>query len=87
MPCYEAPTPTLVTVMTTDLRSIPAFSPLDDATVGTVVDAMAPLVGMVVDLTWREAVIGHLRATAEAARLVADFPLDDELEPAPVFRA
>lgn len=37
--------------------------------------------------SWRPAALAHMRATAEAARLVLSFALDDEAEPAPVFRA
>ena len=52
-----------------------------------VVDAMAPALGLTVDPAWRGEVIAHWLATARAARLVLAFPLEDELEPAPVFRA
>jgi hypothetical protein len=60
---------------------------LDDETAGRVVDALAPMLGLPVDPAWRAAVIANLKATANAARLVEDFSLPDELEPAPVFRA
>jgi hypothetical protein len=52
-----------------------------------VVDAMGPALGLSVDPAWRGDVIAHWLAAARAARLVLAFPLDDELEPAPVFRA
>jgi 1-carboxybiuret hydrolase subunit AtzG-like protein len=52
-----------------------------------VLDAMAPALGLEVDPGWRAGVIAHWQATARAARLVLAFPLDDEVEPAPVFRA
>ena len=61
--------------------------PLDDETARAIVDAMAPMLGIAVDPAWREAVVTSFQATANAARLVLDFPLEDELEPAPVFRA
>ena len=61
--------------------------PLDDRTAEVIVDAMAPLIGLSIEPAWRAAVAGNLNAVAAAARLVLEFPLDDELEPAPVFRA
>ncbi len=70
--------------------SFPAPSPalpLDDESAGAVVDAMMPLVGIAMAPEWRETVIASVKATAAAARLVLDFPLDDTVEPAPVFRA
>ena len=51
------------------------------------VDANAPILGVAIDPAWRDAVAANLEATAHAARLVFDFELPDELEPAPVFRA
>ena len=42
---------------------------------------------LAIEPAWRGDVIAHLKATAAAARLVLAFPLPDELEPAPVFRA
>ena len=68
-------------------RRAPASPPLDEHAAGRIVDAVAPMIGIAVDPEWRAGVVGHLRATVDAARLVADFPLEDELEPAPVFRA
>lgn len=60
--------------------------PLTDEAAGAVVDAMVPLLGIPMDPEWRAAVVANVKATAAAARLVLDFPLDDEVEPAPVFR-
>ena len=61
--------------------------PLDDRTVGAFVDAAAPILGLAIDPAWRDGVIGNLKAVASAAGLVLAFPLEDELEPAPVFGA
>ena len=66
---------------------MPPLPPLDDIEAGAIVDAMAPMLGIAVDPAWRGAVVANLKATAAAARLVLEFRLDDELEPAPVFRA
>jgi len=48
-------------------------------------DAAIAMLGLVVAPEWRAEVLAHMKVTAEAARLVLDFALDDELEPAPVF--
>lgn len=61
--------------------------PLDDNAARAVVDNVAPMLGIVVDPDWRDVVVTSLTAIAGAARLVLDFPLEDELEPSPVFRA
>jgi hypothetical protein len=43
----------------------------------------------VLDLTilpeWQPTVVQHLATTAAAAELILSFPLDDHVEPAPVF--
>lgn len=52
-----------------------------------IIDAVAPLLGLAIEPEWRDAVIANLAATARAAELVLALPLDDEVEPAPVFRA
>ena len=63
----------------------PTLPPNDEAA-GRVVDAMVPLLGIPMRPEWRAAVVANVRATAAAASLVLDFPLDDDVEPAPVFR-
>jgi hypothetical protein len=65
----------------------PPTPPLDAETARAIVDATAPMLGIAIDPAWREAVVSSFQATANAARLVLDFPLEDELEPAPVFSA
>lgn len=62
-------------------------SPFDADQAGAVVDATAPMLKIAIDPVWRDSVVTHLVATANAARLVLEFPLEDELDPAPVFRA
>jgi len=61
--------------------------PVDDIALEAHIDAAPALVGLSIDPAYRDGVKTHLRATANAARLVLAFPLDDEAEPAPVFRA
>jgi hypothetical protein len=50
-------------------------------------DANAALLGIDVAPEWRDSVRLHLRFTRDRARSVLDFPLPDEADPAPVFRA
>ncbi len=59
----------------------------DDTLHGRCVDAAADLFGVAVDPSWRPAVLANFATLAAAAKLVTDFPLDDEAEPAPVFSA
>ena len=61
--------------------------PLDDAGAEAIIDAMAPLLGLAIEPAWRGAVAANLKVVSNAARLVLEFPLEDELEPAPVFLA
>lgn len=65
--------------------TFPASS--DDEMIAAVVDAAAPLLSLQIDPGWRDTIAANLQATLNAARLVLEFPLDDELEPAAVFRA
>lgn len=50
------------------------------------VDAAAALIWLPLDPAHRPGVILNLERIAEMARLVMEFPLGDEAEPAPVFR-
>ena len=50
-------------------------------------DTVAPALGLVIEPDWRPAVRQQLVAAAEAAGLVLDFPLSDQVESAPVFEA
>lgn len=63
-----------------------APSPDDDA-FGTAVDAMLPVLGLSMEPEWRPQVVANLMAVSNAARLFLEFPLPDELEPAPRFEA
>ena len=48
-------------------------------------DHMAKVMELSVLPEWRATVVAHLIATAAAAERVMSFPLDDYVEPAPVF--
>jgi len=49
-------------------------------------DATTAALGLVVEPEWREAVLLHMRVIGAAAQLLLEFPLDDEIEAAPIFR-
>ncbi len=65
----------------TDAAGDPSFDP------EAVIDAVAPLLGLTVDPADRPAVAFNLEVSARFARVVLAAVLDDEAEPAPVFRA
>jgi hypothetical protein len=50
-----------------------------------ILSALLPATGIPMDPAWREAVATNLRVAAGIARALQDFPLPDEVEPAPVF--
>ena len=66
------------------LTSAPA---LDPASLKLQVDAAIASAGLTIDPQWRAGIDAHYEAIAKAAALVMEFPLDDELDPAPVFSA
>lgn len=54
---------------------------------GKHVDHMAEVMGLTIAPEWRQSVVDNMAATAAVAELVLAFPLDDHVEPAPVFEA
>jgi hypothetical protein len=60
----------------------PARDPLDDF-----IAAGARAMELKIDKAWLPAVRGHLAVTLGMGALVASFPLADDAEPAPVFKA
>jgi hypothetical protein len=59
-----------------------APEPLDDY-----IDAVASALGLPIEESWRPAVRANLAVTLKMARVVDEFPLPDEIEPASVFAA
>jgi 1-carboxybiuret hydrolase subunit AtzG-like protein len=59
-----------------------AADPLDDY-----IDAVSKALGLPVDETWRPAVKANLEVSLRLTRLVDEFTLPDETEPASVFAA
>jgi hypothetical protein len=51
------------------------------------VDAVSKALGLSIDDAWKPAVRANLEASLRIARLVDEFPLPDETEPASVFAA
>lgn len=49
------------------------------------VDAIASIIDLPIDPSYRPGVIANLERTEAIAQLVMDFPLPDDLEPAPIF--
>ena len=56
--------------------------PLDDY-----IDAVAKALALPIDDSWKPAVRANLEVSLRLARLVDEFPLPDETEPASVFKA
>ena len=50
------------------------------------VDAAAALIGLPIDPAHRPGVVLNLERIAQMAALVMDFPLPDEIEPAPIYQ-
>src|ERR1700687_3915516 len=67
--------------MPTDERTM-AADPLDDY-----IDAVAKALALPVDDAWKPAVRANLEVSLRLARLVDEFALPDETEPASVFAA
>jgi hypothetical protein len=60
---------------------------LDHASLKLQLDAAIASAGLTIPPEWRESIDAHFEAIAKAAAFVMEFPLDDELDPAPVFSA
>jgi len=59
-----------------------SHDPLDD-----LIDAAAAALALPLEPAWKPAVRRHLEVTFRLAKLVEEFELPDDAEPAPVFRA
>jgi len=59
----------------------------EDAALDAWLDASATVLGLTVPPAWRDSVRLHLGVTRDLAQRVMAFPLPDESDPAPVFRA
>ena len=68
--------------MAADPTADPTANPLDDY-----IDAVASALALPVEDAWRPAVRANLEVSLRLARLVDEFPLPDETEPACVYTA
>jgi Protein of unknown function (DUF4089) len=59
-----------------------AADPLDDY-----IEVVSKALGLAIDEAWKPAVRANLEVSMRLARLVDEFPLSDEAEPASVFAA
>lgn len=60
---------------------------IDDRALDALIDAAAPILGLKLDVAWRDAVRTHLGLSLRHGLAVAEFALPDEIDPAPVYRA
>lgn len=51
------------------------------------IDAVADALALPIEATWKPAVRANLDVTLKMARLVQEFPLPDEIEPASIYEA
>ena len=51
------------------------------------IDAVSASLGLDIDETWKPAVRANLEVTLRLAKLVDEFPLPDEIEPAEIYEA
>lgn len=56
--------------------------PLDDY-----IDAVAKALGLPVEAAWKPAVRANLDVSLRMARMIQEFPLPDEIEPASIYEA
>ena len=61
---------------------MPSSDPTDDF-----IEAAASALGIPLDPAWKPAIRGNLEVSLKLARLVDEFPLPDDAEPAPVYKA
>jgi hypothetical protein len=59
--------------------------PATDDGLNAMLDATAGLLGLAIAPAWRGEVLAHMKVIANSAQLLAEFPLDEETVPAPVF--
>jgi hypothetical protein len=65
----------------------PRAAPRTPDALDAFIDAAGRALALPVEPGWRGAIRANLDATLRLAALYADFPLPDDAEPAPVFRA
>ena len=61
---------------------MPSNDPTDDF-----IEAAANALGIPLDPAWKPAIRGNLEVSLKLARMVDEFPLPDDAEPAPIYKA
>ena len=61
---------------------MPSHDPTDDF-----IEAAAITLAVPLDPAWKPAIRANFEVTLKLARLVEEFPLPDDFEPAPVYKA
>jgi hypothetical protein len=59
----------------------------DNDTLDKLIDASAAALGLPIEPEWKPGIRANLQVTLRLARMVGEFALPDEAEPAPVFEA
>jgi hypothetical protein len=72
----------MATALASGMHRMPSPASLDDY-----IAAAARVLGLSIDPAWQPAVRANLELTLRLAALVAEFPLPDEADAAPVFEA
>jgi hypothetical protein len=60
---------------------------ISSETLDELIDASAAALALPIAAEWKPAIKGNLEVTMRLAGIVAEFPLPDEAEPAPIFEA
>jgi hypothetical protein len=60
--------------------------PADDTHLDSFIDAAAEALALPLEPEWKSAVKANLEVTLRLGKLVAEFELPDEAEPAPVYK-
>ena len=61
--------------------------PNDPLPLDVYIDTVAETLGLSIETEWKPAVRANLDVTLKMARLVQEFPLPDEIEPASIYEA
>jgi hypothetical protein len=65
---------------------MPPAAPLaTDSERADALEAACAFLGLSFDAEWQAEILANMKVIAGAARMVAEFPLEDEIEPAPIF--
>jgi hypothetical protein len=66
-------------------RAMADPNPPSDGDRAAMLDAAAAVLGLTVAPEWRGEILFHMKVIGETAQRLMEFPLDDSVEPAPIF--